>query len=83
MLRLLIGEFVSIFFSGTGGVRCERVSMLVNQLYPEKEIYQLKGGIQNYLRDCHEQQATGATREQQQYFVGKNFVCCFDLRPTA
>lgn len=33
----------------TGGVRCERVSFLVQELYPDKEVYQLKGGIQRYL----------------------------------
>ncbi|KAG7366036.1 rhodanese domain containing protein [Nitzschia inconspicua] len=69
-----------VFMYCTGGVRCERVSMLVNQLYPDKQIYQLKGGIQSYLRDCKEQHEQSMELEEKQYFVGKNFV--FDPRRT-
>eukprot|EP00536_Pseudo-nitzschia_multiseries_P004398 jgi/Psemu1/253558/estExt_Genewise1Plus.C_730025 len=58
-----------IFMYCTGGVRCERVSMLVRELYPDKEIYQLRGGIQRYLETSNPG-----------YFVGKNFV--FDPRRT-
>jgi predicted sulfurtransferase len=74
-----------IFMYCTGGVRCERVSMLVHELYPEKEIFQLQGGIQRYLETCSEQQnqqlkeedGTGtidSTENNPSYFVGKNFV---------
>ena len=35
----------------TGGVRCERVSQLVQTLYPTKQVYQLQGGIQTYLKE--------------------------------
>ena len=45
-----VQEKQKIFMYCTGGVRCERVSMLVQTLYPEKEVYQLQGGIQTYLR---------------------------------
>ena len=74
-----------IFMYCTGGVRCERVSMLVHELYPEKEIYQLQGGIQRYLETCSEQQNQqlkeevgtsniDSTEKNPSYFVGKNFV---------
>lgn len=53
--------------------------MLVNQLYPEKEIYQLEGGIQNYLRDCNERHEQSAGEGGRQYFVGKNFVSVHKL----
>jgi len=80
-----------IFMYCTGGVRCERVSMLVHELYPEKEIYQLQGGIQRYLETCSEQQNQqlkeevgtsniDSTEKNPSYFVGKNFV--FDPRRT-
>lgn len=65
-----------IFMYCTGGVRCERVSMLVHELYPEKEIFQLQGGIQRYLETCSEenQQQNHSTKKNPGYFVGKNFV---------
>lgn len=44
-----IQEKEEIYMYCTGGVRCERVSMLVQTLYPEKRVYQLQGGIQTYL----------------------------------
>jgi len=78
-----------VFMYCTGGVRCERVSMLVRELYPEKEIFQLQGGIQRYLETCSEQNQrpkpqTGSdnnsTKNNPGYFVGKNFV--FDPRRT-
>jgi len=83
-----------IFMYCTGGVRCERVSMLVHELYPDKEIYQLRGGIQTYLQTCSEEQKHQEKQQQQDgtdktpengnntnsYFEGKNFV--FDPRRT-
>ena len=72
-----------IFMYCTGGVRCERVSMLVHELYPDKEIYQLQGGIQRYLETCSKQQqqqkqedrnSNAKTETNPSYFVGKNFV---------
>ena len=51
-----IKEREQIFMYCTGGVRCERVSMLVRELYPDKQIYQLRGGIQKYIQTCSEQQ---------------------------
>ncbi|KAL3907864.1 MAG: hypothetical protein SGARI_003333, partial [Bacillariaceae sp.] len=70
-----------VFMYCTGGVRCERVSMLVKELYPEKEVFQLKGGIQTYLQECKEGDQTGTAagsgsndkEQSEQYFVGKNF----------
>jgi predicted sulfurtransferase len=59
----------------TGGVRCERVSMLVQSLYPEKKVYQLQGGIQTYLASLN-----GKKDESTGFFQGKNFV--FDPRRT-
>jgi predicted sulfurtransferase len=79
----------------TGGVRCERVSMLVQSLYPEKRVYQLQGGIQTYLASQHVKSVTGessscaeqvegstdkACRSTTHLFQGKNFV--FDPRRT-
>lgn len=61
-----------VFMYCTGGVRCERVSMLVQAMYPQTKVYQLKGGIQTYLRDSE--------TEQKCLFKGKNFV--FDPRRT-
>lgn len=57
-----------VFMYCTGGVRCERVSMLMQELYPDKEIYQLEGGIQKYLHDCsdqnqHDDHSTGLDSE--------------------
>jgi len=78
-----------IFMYCTGGVRCERVSMLVRELYPKKEIFQLQGGIQRYLETCLEQTKqqteqnednTNSATNNPGYFVGKNFV--FDPRRT-
>lgn len=72
-----------IYLYCTGGVRCERVSMLVQSLYPEKQVYQLQGGIQTYL---HETMTTTTTtnhnnnNRSQNLFRGKNFV--FDPRRT-
>ena len=71
-----------IFMYCTGGVRCERVSMLVHELYPEKEIFQLQGGIQRYLESCSErnkqQERQGSSLDSTganiNYFDGKNFV---------
>ncbi len=72
-----------IFMYCTGGVRCERVSMLVRELYPEKEIFQLHGGIQRYLETCSEEKEkqseendtnTDSNTNNPGYFVGKNFV---------
>ena len=56
----------------TGGVRCERVSMLVQNLYPQTKVYQLKGGIQTYLKETKDEESC--------LFQGKNFV--FDPRRT-
>jgi predicted sulfurtransferase len=41
-----------VFLYCTGGVRCERVSVLLQSMYPETTFYQLKGGIQNYLKEA-------------------------------
>lgn len=77
-----------IFMYCTGGVRCERVSMLVRELYPQKEIFQLQGGIQRYLETCLEQTKqqteqnednTNSATNNPGYFVGKNFVSLFQL----
>ena len=80
----------------TGGVRCERVSMLVQTMYPGKRVYQLQGGIQTYLTSQHDQNAAGedsifcddrregsASTDRPSpthLFHGKNFV--FDPRRT-
>eukprot|EP00531_Pseudo-nitzschia_arenysensis_P001576 CAMPEP_0116129648 /NCGR_PEP_ID=MMETSP0329-20121206/8031_1 /TAXON_ID=697910 /ORGANISM="Pseudo-nitzschia arenysensis, Strain B593" /LENGTH=525 /DNA_ID=CAMNT_0003623919 /DNA_START=40 /DNA_END=1614 /DNA_ORIENTATION=- len=78
-----------IFMYCTGGVRCERVSMLVRELYPEKEIFQLHGGIQRYLETCSEESkqrtdqnndGANSCTSNPGYFIGKNFV--FDPRRT-
>lgn len=75
-----------IFMYCTGGVRCERVSMLVRELYPEKEIFQLHGGIQRYLETCSDEKQKRSEEKDNSstsnpgYFVGKNFV--FDPRRT-
>jgi predicted sulfurtransferase len=61
-----------VFMYCTGGIRCERVSMLVQTMYPKTKVYQLKGGIQSYLRDTKD--------EENCLFKGKNFV--FDPRRT-
>mmetsp|Transcript_42341 Transcript_42341/g.102334 ORF Transcript_42341/g.102334 Transcript_42341/m.102334 type:complete len:273 (+) Transcript_42341:826-1644(+) len=61
-----------VFMYCTGGVRCERVSMLVQAMYPQTKVYQLKGGIQRYLRELE--------NEKMCLFKGKNFV--FDPRRT-
>ena len=59
-----------IFMYCTGGVRCERVSMFLQSLYPNKSFYQLRGGIQTYLKDSN----------KSEFYKGKNFV--FDPRRT-
>jgi predicted sulfurtransferase len=61
-----IKEREQIFMYCTGGVRCERVSMLVRELYPDKQIYQLRGGIQKYIQTCSEQQEEEQQQQQQQ-----------------
>eukprot|EP00980_Cylindrotheca_fusiformis_P003335 scaffold746_cov123-Cylindrotheca_fusiformis.AAC.23 len=61
-----------VFMYCTGGVRCERVSMMVQTMYPKTKVYQLKGGIQTYLRETE--------NEEKCLFKGKNFV--FDPRRT-
>lgn len=74
-----------IFMYCTGGVRCERVSMLVRELYPNKEIFQLHGGIQRYLETSSKQKKEQQKHQKDSnvdstnnknpgYFVGKNFV---------
>jgi UPF0176 protein len=35
----------------TGGIRCERASALVKQKVKAKEVYQLGGGIHQYMVD--------------------------------
>jgi predicted sulfurtransferase len=64
-------EKEEIFMYCTGGVRCERVSQLVQTLYPTKRVYQLEGGIQKYLRKSDSESCL---------YKGKNFV--FDPRRT-
>ena len=69
--------------------------MLVHELYPDKEIYQLQGGIQRYIETCSEQQQkqqqkqeqeedsnNNATKTNPSYFVGKNFVSNLQRRLT-
>lgn len=90
-----VQEKEEIFMYCTGGVRCERVSMLVQALYPQKKVYQLQGGIQTYLREttatatpqhmddtAHSTSDTTTTNTTTQtcLFQGKNFV--FDPRRT-
>lgn len=53
----------------TGGVRCERAGAFLQTLLPDKDIYQLQGGIQKYLLQV---------QQSDSYFCGKNF--CFDPR---
>ena len=77
-----------IFMYCTGGVRCERVSMLVRELYPKKEIFQLQGGIQRYIETCSEQKQQreedgGGKDDGNSYFVGKNFVSFILLAPNS
>jgi predicted sulfurtransferase len=60
-----IKEREQIFMYCTGGVRCERVSMLVRELYPNKQIYQLRGGIQKYIQTCSDEQEEQQQQEQQ------------------
>lgn len=72
-----VQERDQIFMYCTGGVRCERVSMLVRELYPDKEIFQLQGGIQRYLETCAEQQQEQQRNQQphndqQQEGISKN-----------
>ncbi|CAJ1957757.1 unnamed protein product [Cylindrotheca closterium] len=61
-----------VFMYCTGGVRCERVSMMMQAMYPQTKVYQLKGGIQTYLQE--------SDNKQMCLFKGKNFV--FDPRRT-
>ncbi|MGK3760600.1 MAG: putative sulfurtransferase [Bacillariaceae sp.] len=60
-----IKEREQIFMYCTGGVRCERVSMLVRELYPNKQIYQLRGGIQKYIQTCSDEQQEQQQQEQE------------------
>lgn len=71
--NLRMKESQEIFMYCTGGVRCERVSQLVQTLYPTKQVYQLQGGIQRYLE-------AKSNPEERCLFQGKNFV--FDPRRT-
>lgn len=91
-----IQEKEDIYMYCTGGVRCERVSMLVQSIYPEKRVYQLQGGIQTYLTSQHNQNAVEECSTCEDHrdgssgiidpqspthlFHGKNFV--FDPRRT-
>lgn len=83
-----IHEKQEIYMYCTGGVRCERVSMLVQSLYPDKQIYQLGGGIQTYISSqakATDTEAESASGDGKKYtsnnlFLGKNFV--FDPRRT-
>jgi predicted sulfurtransferase len=61
-----------------GGVRCERVSMLIQSLYPEKKVFQLHGGIQNYLEMQAQKGNDAPGSHATNIFRGKNFV--FDPR---
>ena len=45
-----------VFMYCTGGVRCERFSVLLQSMYPQTTFYQLKGGIQTYLKEAQQQQ---------------------------
>jgi predicted sulfurtransferase len=86
-----LAETSHVFAYCTGGVRCERATVLLKELlrqrHPEKkalpEIYQLHGGIQRYLEVQHQQpfcrgDRTAPTESQACLFQGKNFV--FDPR---
>jgi len=61
-----------------GGVRCERVSMLVQSLYPDKKVFQLGGGIQTYLEIQSQNGNDPPGSKVSNLFLGKNFV--FDPR---
>ena len=73
-----------IFSFCTGGIRCERATLFLQELLSRQEhdsknktspkLYQLQGGIQRYLEKAHRKDATT------DFFVGKNFV--FDPRRT-
>jgi predicted sulfurtransferase len=81
--NLQVQDTQEIFLYCTGGVRCERVSQLVQTLYPTKKVYQLQGGIQSYLRETATITTTTTTNSEEEtksYFKGKNFV--FDPRRT-
>jgi predicted sulfurtransferase len=86
-----LAESSHIFAYCTGGVRCERATVLLKELirqrHPERkalpEIYQLCGGIQRYLEEQYQQPScrgdlTAQTEGQACLFQGKNFV--FDPR---
>jgi len=78
-----IQEKQEIYMYCTGGVRCERVSVLVQSLYPDKRIYQLGGGIQTYLAAQVLHITDGGIVQPPRstnLFMGKNFV--FDPRRT-
>ena len=61
-----------------GGVRCERVSMLMQAMYPEKKVFQLRGGIQSYLERQTQKGYDAPGSHVTNLFRGKNFV--FDPR---
>lgn len=74
-----------VFLYCTGGVRCERASMYVQQTTGAKQVYQLEGGIQRYLEEYGTNTSTNdetdsSSKEEECLFRGKNFV--FDLRRT-
>jgi predicted sulfurtransferase len=61
-----------------GGVRCERVSMLIQSMYPQKKVFQLHGGIQMYLEVQAQNDDDTPGSKTANMFRGKNFV--FDPR---
>jgi predicted sulfurtransferase len=65
-----VQEKKEIFLYCTGGVRCEPLSQYMKSIYPDKNIYQLKGGIQTYLKES----------KVSDWYKGKNFT--FDQRRT-
>ena len=65
-----IKEKKEIFLHCTGGVRCEPLCQYMKTMYPDKEIYQLKGGVQTYLKESN----------VEDWYKGKNFT--FDQRRT-
>ena len=77
-----------VFMYCTGGVRCERFSVLLQSMHPQTKFYQLKGGIQTYLKEAQQQQEEQDHQEHNSsgesskefYYRGKNFV--FDPRRT-
>ena len=69
-----------VFMYCTGGVRCERASVYLQAMMrngPSIEIYQLQGGIQQYLEEFG---SMNDENKEECLYQGKNFV--FDLRRT-